>query len=207
MRTHAAASEQAAAFVANYEHPQAGSWPNGRAKYLAGVPDVSAYTGNDIDVAVEATEGSQMSTEYGGLTFKDARENVAGGPANKAIIDLAKHVQETEPTFIAITALNDRYHHGLRYHSAHTEGRAFDIALGDVGGSQKPAHNDLNSLGLKEGGQRSGDYWIEPFEHGQHPSACSVQQSGSRPLLGRHLRRGERSSRRAGPAPVARPSP
>ena len=68
-----------------------------------------------------------------------------------------------KPTFVAITALNDRYHHGLRYHSAHTEGRAFDIALGDVVGSQKRVRDYLNSLGLKEGEQRSGDYWIEPL--------------------------------------------
>ncbi len=102
------------------------------------------------------------TTQYGGLRLKSS-ETVAGGAADRSIVALAQHEQDTEAGMIYVTALNDAYHHHLRYHSAHEEGRAFDIGMRDPRGASVRVRAYLNSLGLQEGGQRTGDYWIEPM--------------------------------------------
>ena len=58
-----------------------------------------------------------------------SKDALAGGHTKQETLDTAKLLQDTMPEFKEMTAADDAYHHGLSYHSKHTEGTAFDFTV------------------------------------------------------------------------------
>jgi hypothetical protein len=127
------------------------------------------------DLGAPSPPGPQ-SAAYGDLRFKSP-ESTAGGQADQALIDLAHNLQNTDPQFRMITALNDAYHVNrdgtpgpFRQGSDHIRGRAMDVAMrdGDYEGARQRERARLLAMGLKEAPSDSamnagnGDFWIEP---------------------------------------------
>jgi hypothetical protein len=100
---------------------------------------------------------------YEGLRLY-APEAVSGGPASQGIVDLGRQIQANDPQTGEFHAFNDSYHHGIRYHSKHTEGLAFDVSMndGDYNGARQRARAYLTGLGMSEGAGADSDFWIEP---------------------------------------------